>query len=184
MKGYTTINKISAYLLTKISEDFQPQVLGWIESIESYIDKKTGRNFKASTSYSTRKYDGEWEDNIIIDDCVDIEWVKINGEKVDYIPYPANYLPYNTIKLVDNVFIRGRQNVEVSAKWGYSVSVPKDIEFITTVLVSGIIQHSLSHEGEVSSVSFGRYNISYKDERHLKDLEVAKDILNKYIRYL
>ena len=58
MKGYTSKTAIENYLLESIDSSFNTQIENWIESIEKYIDNYTGRNFKADTEASERKFDG------------------------------------------------------------------------------------------------------------------------------
>jgi uncharacterized protein YunC (DUF1805 family) len=180
---YTNIQTIENYLLTEIDLSFQDQVKDWIKAMSAFIEKETGRVFIADTEASVRKYDGDGTDSLIIDDCIEIETVKVDNEEVDFLVYPANKTPYTTIKLEDGYFTDGYQNVEVTAKWGYSENVPEDIKFVATVLVAGIIQHSLAHEGEVSSMTMGRYTVSYKNDRQLKDYEQVVKILEDYRRY-
>jgi hypothetical protein len=184
MKGYTTIDEIQNYLLINIDAAFETQIEKWIASMESYIEKQTGRMFIADTVASVRKYDGDGERLLYIDDAVEIEKVEVDGTEIDCFFYPADSLPKTTLVAEDEVFTEGNQNVEVTAKWGYSVDCPEDITFVATVLVAGMIQHSLDHEGEISSLTMGRYSVSYKDEKQLKDLEQAKEILQSYRRYL
>jgi hypothetical protein len=182
---YTTVEAIENYLLTEIDASFESQIEDWIEAMSSYVTKKTGRTFIADTDFSVKKYDADGDDSIIIDDAIDIDKVEISGQEREFVAYPANMLPYHTIKLTEGQFLPiGQQNVEVTAKWGYSVDVPDDIKFVTTVLVSGIIQHSLAHEGEVASMTLGRYSVAYKTEKQLSDFEQVKEILQLYPRYL
>ncbi len=184
MKGYTTIENIEDYLLQSIDASFKSQIENWIEAMETFIEKETERIFIADAVASSKKYDGDGERILYIDDAVEVEEVKVDDEEIDCLFYPANTLPKTSLVAKDSKFDYGNQNVEVKAKWGYSIAVPKDIEFVTTVLVAGIIQHSLSHEGEVQSLTMGRYSVTYKDEQQLKDFERTKDILQNYRRYL
>jgi hypothetical protein len=184
MKGYCDIEDIENYLLEAIESGFEPQIEEWIEAMENYVDKETGRNFIADGSTSTRKFDGDGDDEILIDDCVAITELKIDDEVItDYFSYPANSLPKTTLKLDDQKFTRGNQNVEVTAKWGYSVAVPADIRLAMTILVSGIIYQSLSQEGEVQSMTMGRYSVTYKTEKEWQDFESIKATLDKYKKF-
>lgn len=198
MAQYTTVEKIENYLLIDIDEDFVDQVETWIENMSSFIESETGRVFIADTEATTRLFEvvqkkadtigGYYEStrDLQIDECIEIDSLTIDDDEVDssyYLTYPMNTLPITRIRLTDDsgmTFTEGEQNIEVSAKWGYSESVPGEIEFACTVLTAGIINNSWSSEGEVSSVTMGTYSLSFKDEKGLKDLESVKQILAKY----
>ena len=182
-RQYCTIAQIQNYLLYTIKEYFQPQVLEWIEQMSQYIEQESGRFFIADTDATEKLYDGDGEDSTIIDDCIEITGVEISEVATDYLKYPSNKLPTTTIRLESGVFIKGDQNVAVTAKWGYSEEVPANISFACVVLVSGIINKSLSHEGEISSITMGRHTVSYKDDKQLEDFENTKKILETYKRY-
>lgn len=184
MSKYTTIEKIENYLLTEIDSSFESEVEYWIEVMSSYIEKETGRTFIADEEASIRVYDGTGKDMIIIDDAIEIESVAVDDEEIDFLSYPANTIPKTAVRTETGYFTKGKQNIDVSAKWGYSEEVPKDIEFVCTVFVSGIIQYSLDHEGELASISLGRYTASYKTEKQVKDIDMVGDILQKYKRYM
>ena len=184
-KGYTTRQEIENYLLITIDSSFYDQITQWIAEIESYIDTYTGRNFVAAATASARKFDGTGKGSVLIDDCVEITKVEYGEEAPlteivagDYLVYPSNTLPKNKISLRYSVFPEGLQNVQITAKWGYSVAVPDQIKFIATVFVSGIINYSLNAEGEVSSISVGRYTVSYKDDKQWQDFDRANKMLD------
>jgi hypothetical protein len=198
MSKYTTLAKIENYLLVDVDETFHDQIDEWIENMSEYIELETGRVFEADTEATTRKYEitkketdtiGKYLGSVKslqIDDCVEIESIIIDDDEIDgddYITYPANSTPITRIKLTDDsglTFSEGEQNIEVSAKWGYSADPPGDIVFACTVLTAGVINNSWSHEGEVKSVSMGSYSLVFKDEQGLKDFERVEQILRKY----
>jgi len=195
MKGYTTVVKIENYLLTNVAAYFHTQVEEWIASMENYVEKITGRVFIADTVASTRKYDGldvsetfptAGANDLYIDDCVSVTSLYIEDNLIDptdYVLYPANELPKTRIRLLEDSgesFMAGEQEIDVTAKWGYSVAVPSDIEFATTVLTSGIVNYSNLAEGEVKSENIGSYSVTYKDEKQWQDFERAKEILAMY----
>lgn len=190
-KGYTTRQEIENYLLITIDSSFYAQVENWIAEIEKYIDKKTGRNFVADSVASEKVYDGYNEPTLVIDDCVDVTEVKIGdddalveGSDEDYVLYPANDLPKTRIKLIGSLFPSGDQNVHVTGKWGYSAAVPDDIKMIATVLVAGIINYSLNAEGEVQSMSIGRYSVTYKSEKQWQDFDRIAEVIKYYKKYV
>ena len=197
-KGYTNIGQIQNYLLHGIKDYFRPQVEHWIAEIEQFIDKETGRNFIAEAEASVKKYQIQQEhdqtigryvktiNQLFIEDCVEVSELKIDGAVVsadDYLTYPANTLPITRIKIKDDAgdhFTKGEQNIEVKAKWGYSVDCPGDIGFAATVLVTGIINFSGIMEGEIKSEAIGTYSVTYKEKKDWQDFERAKQILKQY----
>jgi len=182
IKNYCSVADIENYLLIEIDAGFESQIEEWIEAMENYIDKETGRNFKADAIASERLYDGDGDREIFIDDCVEIEKVELDDEEIDYFAYPANETPKIIIAREYGKFTRGRQNVAITAKWGYSVAVPADIKFACTVLVAGIINNAADTGGEVKSMSMGEYSVTYKDAKQTSDFENVKNILANYRR--
>jgi len=187
-KGYTTRQKIENYLLITIDSSFYDQVEEWISEIEAYIDKITGRNFVADSIATAKKYDGDGTSSLLIDDAVAITEVKIGTDVFvindDYVIYPANELPKTKIKLIGSVFpCTPIQDISIKGKWGYSISVPKDIQTVATVLVAGMINYSLNADGEVASETIGRYTVSYKDEKQWQDFERIDNVLEMYKKY-
>ena len=180
---YTDIESIENYLLTNVDVTFESQIDEWIEQMSQYIEQETGRVFIADAVASEKVYDGDGEKFIIIDDCIDIDKVEVDDVEVEFLMYPSNKLPITMVKLDSGVFTKGNQNITITAKWGYSVESPLDIKFICTVLVSGIINQSNSHEGEIGSISMGRYSVSYRDDKQLKDFENIENTLKNYKRY-
>lgn len=184
MKGYTNIEAIENYLLYTIDEDFKPQVEEWIEAMENHIEKETGRVFIADTEDSVKKYDGDGERWLIIDDCIEVKSVKVDKREMDdWVAYPLNTLPTTVLRMEYDYFTKGMANIEVKAKWGYSKEVPSEIKFVSTILVAGIIQNNIDHEGEIESITMGRYTVSYKNEEQLKDFKQCGNILAHYKRY-
>ncbi|MFZ2152286.1 MAG: hypothetical protein WAV09_04220 [Minisyncoccia bacterium] len=194
MKGYTNKTEIENYLLIDIDASFWTQVERWIEDIETYIDQKTGRNFIADSVASAHKYDGDNTSTLLIEDCVEVTEVKIgtdtplvvdeSGEDDEYFVYPANMLPKTKIRLTGGYFPKWPpQTVSIKAKWGYSAAVPADIRNAATILVAGIINYSLNADGEVKSMSIGRYTVTYKDEKQWQDFDRMEEVFKSYIKY-
>lgn len=186
MREYTTIDRVQNYILTEIDEDFTYQVTEWIEQISKFIENYTGRQFIADTTASIKKYDGNGINKMLIDEFTEITKLEINDTEIDsddYYTYPANETPKNEIKLEGHRFSSGYQNIEVTAKWGYSTSCPEDLIFATTILVAGIIYNSWNQEGEVQSIAMGRYNVTYKDSKGWNDYRQAMDIIDKYKKF-
>jgi hypothetical protein len=191
LKGYTTRQEVENYLLITIDASFYAQVDAWIESVEAYIDRRTGRNFVADVAASVRKYDGDGSNIQLIDDAVAITKVEVDDEEIvpdssteeGYFAYPTNDLPKTKLETDGNLFAQGRQNVEVTAKWGYSVAVPTDIKRAATVFVAGIINFSDEGKGEVSSETIGAYSVSYKTTQERDDFNRAIETLKAYKKF-
>jgi hypothetical protein len=188
-KGYTDITQVQNYLLITVDSGFPSQVSDWIAKIEDFIDAYTGRNFKADTTASARLFDGHGTNSLVIDDCVEISKVEYGISSPlteiasgDYLKYPANVLPITKLMLRNSNFPQDLQNVSITAKWGYSVNVPADIEFVATVFAAGVINYSLNADGEVASMTIGRYSVAYKDEKQWQDFDRANKILDMYRR--
>lgn len=198
-KGYTNIDAIEAYLLIDIAQYFEEQVNEWIAEVEKFIENVTNRtSFIADASATARYYDGENTRELFIDDAVDITEISLGTDdnatvyepadlREEYMLYPANALvdkkPYSSIKLTSGIFPRGDQNIRITAKWGYSVTVPADIKLVATMLVSDIIEESMSAEGEVQSMSIGRYSVTYKTEERWQSLAEVKAMIETYRSY-
>lgn len=182
-KGYTTQAEIEKFLDTTITID----VDSFIEAAEAIIDNITGRNFIADTVATSRQYDGDSTDELLIDDAVEIDLVEvgtndygasyttvdpISSSNADgYWAFIANRrdsrseeLPYTKLKLRSRSWIYGFQNHRITAKWGFSVDVPADVMFAATVIAAGIYNtgHGSSvGTGEIKSEKIGNYSVTY-----------------------
>lgn len=190
-KGYTTRTQIEDYLLITIDPSFYTQVDEWISAMETYIEQATGRVFIADSTASARLYDGDGSRELLIDDCVDVTEIKIGDAdaiaKADFADngiyvYPANGTPKNKIVLTALRFTIGNQNISVTGKWGYSAQVPADIMHACTSLVAGIINFAWESEGEVQSMTIGRYSVSYKTGQQSEDFNRVPETLKTYKR--
>lgn len=187
MSDYTTEQNIENYLLTDIADSFSGNIDRWINAVEQYIDKQTNRTFGTSNSASTRVYDGDDTDTLIIDDAHEIVSVTrdIDDSALgsdEWYSLPANDKPYTAIELDKKVFPEDTQNITVEAKWGYG-EVPDDIQLAATVLVAGIVNVAHDSDGEVKKESFGDYSVTYRSESHWADYKRAEDIIKSYKRH-
>lgn len=203
-KGYTTETKIENFILQNIDASFSAQLDAWIEGIENYIDQYTGRNFIADSAASARLYDGDGEQDIIIDDCVEVETVEVGeddyggtfstvsssgSDRYFLEPINANVksIPYTKVILRARYWPKGLQNNRITAKWGYSAAVPADIEFAATVLVGGICNAQRQGGDEIKSEKIGNYQVTYNTENgqnSFADLKRALQILDTYKKIL
>lgn len=190
MKGYTDKATIENYLLIEIDVAFDDQITEWIEAAELYIDKATNRDFTpgdAGDAYSDRRFTGDGSDTMPIDATIDIEEIRFSetGDPIsetNYFLLPERSDTTTKIKLQYMKFPKGYQNIYVSAKWGYA-EVPKDIKLAATVLAAGIINNAWNSEGEVASMTVGRYSVTYKTKKQMDDFASIDDILLLNKRY-
>lgn len=192
-KGYTTKAALENYGLIEIDNSFDDQIDTWIEEIERYIEQFTGRVFIADETATARRFDGNGEDTMLVDDFIDLDSVVIKdteGTTLDTVPaaniflYPANTLPKTKITLYNYLFTLGLQNIYITAQWGYSAAVPSDIRLATTILVTGIINFGKgTNKSNVRSETIGRYSVSYGDEKGWQDFARAINIIESYKKY-
>jgi len=192
-KGYTNRGQIQNYLLHGVKDYFVPQIDHWIAQMEKFIETETQRVFIADEVASVKKFDGNAEIELFIPECIEITEVKVissDGTETIitsdyYYLYPVNEMPVSRIKIADDSgysFTSGEQNIEITAKWGYSEECPSDISFATTVLVAGIINFSADMQNEVKSEAIGSYTVTYKDSNGWQDFKQAREIINNYRR--
>lgn len=202
-KGYTNKAEVEDYILQNIASAFNLRIDGWIEGVEDFIDNLTGRNFIADNTASARLFDGDGEQDIIIDDCIAVTLVEqgnddygnsfteIGASGADrYFLDPPNYLakgfPITKITLRSRTWPAGKQNNRITAKWGYSATVPADIKFATTVLVGGILNQHRGGGDKIKQEKIGNYTVAYdmNDADALADYKEALKILNSYKKFL
>lgn len=202
-KGYTDKTAIQNYINDTIDASLDSQIDEWIEAVERIIDAKTNRNFKADSEASARLYSGDGSRDMIIDECVEITKVEVGNDDYGasfsevassgadrYFVEPENYsakgLPIFKLILRARRFIEGVQNQRITAKWGFSASVPKDIKFAATVFVAGIYNQNRLESGEdIKSEKIGNYQVTYntdKGENSWADFSRAMEILGRMKR--
>jgi len=205
-REYCTIEEVENYMSIDIESSFTSQVKIWIQWMTEYIETETGRVFIADATNSEKVYEVNLQRSVsvgghlvsptelVVDEFVNTSTsvikLTIDDEELDgdeFLLYPATVedLPKTRLVLKEDtglVFTEGEQNIKVEAKWGYSIAAPGDIKFATIVLVAGMINESWSSEGEMSSVTIGRYTMSFKDKKELADFERVKEILGIYTK--
>jgi hypothetical protein len=203
LKNYTTKEDIENYILNDIDNSFDDQLDSWMEGVERIIDNLTGRNFKADSTASARVFDGDGTNELLVDDCIQVTVVEVGnddyGGNFSTVPSsgsdrfflePANYsvrgVPITKVSLSARAFPSGIQNNRITAKWGYSASVPKDINFVATVFVAGILNQQRQGGDQIKSEKIGNYQVTYNTDNGAdswSDFEKAKEILNSYKKY-
>ena len=179
---YCTKEQVLDYLLLEVEADFEDTIDSWIEMSSEEINTYTNRVFEADTTATERKYDGNNLTKLYIDDFVELTSVEVDDTDItdDVLVYPANTLPKNLL-YYENAFTMDKQNVDVTAKWGYSVSAPDDIVFACIVITAGKILFA-QRTTEIKSEKIGNYQVTYEEGKRA-DVEMVKHILNKYKRY-
>lgn len=201
-KGYTDRSAIEDYLLQAIAESFVGRLDKWIEAAEKFIDNQTGRNFLADAVASARLFDGDGSSLICIDDCVAITKVEVGqddfggsfeevpavggGSSICYLTLPANAIvkqrPITRLRLNSKTFTPGVQNNRITAKWGFSASVPEDIALAATVIVAGILNQAMGIGGKIAQKKIGDYAVVYATDQQENDFATVKRTLSGYRR--
>jgi hypothetical protein len=191
MRKYTTKGNIENYLLQEIDSSLDDQIDNWIEAVTKYIENYTGRVFEAEEE--TRLFDGNNRITLTVGDFISISEIKLGldywGDDTetitDYLVLPINYeedgIPADTIFLKSQWFIRGVGNHSVTAMWGYSETVPTDIELAATMITSKIIQKHIITQGDIESEKIGDYSITTNIKEQIDDK--VKPILDSYTKY-
>ena len=123
VKGYTSKQALENYTLQTIDNSFDAQINSWIESVEGFIGRHTGRIFIADTTASEKTYDGEGGSEQKFDEFISLTKVEIGEDTKteitsdNYRIYPNNEERKNKVQLKENYFTKGYQNVTITAKW-------------------------------------------------------------------
>lgn len=198
--SYTDKGNIQKYLMIDIDNSFDAQIVDWITAVENYINIYTGKKdgFE-NTTESTKLFDGNGKREIDIDEFTTISAVNIleldnddtaftltEGIGSDYITFPYNDSPKYRLKLTLNsqvaVWSAGKRRVQVTAIWGNSTSVPKEITLVATILLASIVEKGISG-GKLKSESLGDYSVTFEDiDKAAQSSERMSvfNILNKY----
>lgn len=201
-KGYTTEAKVEDYILADIDARLSARIAEWIEGVENIIDKITGRNFKADTTAVARQFDGDGDQVLLIDDATAITKVEVGNDDYGgsfteilatgadrYFLEPANYgvkgVPITSIMLNGRRWPEGKQNNQITAKWGYSTNPPADIIFAATVFVAGIVNQHRGAGDKIKTEKIGNYSVTYDDDKadSWADFQKALEILDSYKKY-
>lgn len=193
---YTNKGTIQNYLMIDIDTSFDTQINTWITAVGSYIDRYTGRKDGFESASATRYFDGNGKREIDIDECTsitsiqvleangqDVEFTLSEGLEADYVTYPYNTTPIYRLKLVTSAqlgaFYSGKKRVKITAVWGNTTSVPKDIELAATMLVGSIIDKGLKG-GKVQAEALGDYSVTFANVDETAQAIGVKSILDKY----
>lgn len=188
-RDYTDKTKIEELLKETITRDLDDIIL----MVQQYIENKTNRIFKACDIASIRYFDGNGEDILPIDECIEItkvengddyygdSFIEIEGTgDTRYYTEPYNELPIDKLRLRGDLWTLGKKNVRITAKWGYSEEVPDDIVWLATYLSAMFYKQQANVAGGVQSETVGSYSVSYS----LDALITGSDEKNKIMEIL
>jgi len=197
--AYTDKARIQNYLLINIDDSFASQIDEWILVAQAYIDDYCGTSFEGTSE--ARYFDGDGTRELLVDDFVSLTKIEILDESgnvdhtldatTDYYLYPANKTRKNRIVInrsnadISIFPCTYPQNIKITANWGFSNTVPADIQFAATNLVAVIIKVGNYVIGnEIKSERLGEYQITYQDIDKMVNDNVmgTKDILDRHRR--
>ena len=189
---YTDKAFIQKYLLVNIDSSFDDWIDEVIGSADAYIDNYCNTSFEGTTE--SRYFDGNGRSELIIDDLVTLtglNFLRANGTTVDdtltenddFFLYPLNSTAKHKVVLAVEgdygCFPKGSRRVKITGTWGSFATVPKDIQYVSTKLVAGIIEVGKAGEVKLKSEKIGDYAVTYGEIAN-SDTEVNM-ILNKYV---
>ena len=195
--SYTSKSRIQNFLLITIDDSFDTQISEWIASVEKWINNYCGREFETETA-TYKLYDGNNTSELLVDDILTVTKIEILDqernvdETIDstdeYWLYPANESPKWKI-VIDSrnapigIFPSGHQNIKITGTFGYSATVPADVELAATKMVAAIIRESGTDvTGRIKSESLGDYSVTFADIGKIADRLDVKDSLLKHYR--
>ena len=174
----TTKQKVADYLgvdVSNIQDD-------WIEWSTKYIENYTCQRFCPITV--TEKVDiGSRQDEIMLENYPLLELSQLKDN--DVVINSNSFLLYEDEGFIRinrdetnpdslSYFTKGRQTVHVTYKYGY-ISVPKDIEWVATVLTGSIATNSLTSSGVISGGSVIEEEIGEYRVKRSSDTSTVKD---------
>lgn len=176
---YTDQDRVEAYLQRELTENEITILDEVILANSSYIESYTNRNWLPLGTENeediedfeaeNRNFDGRGSREIFVDDFSVLESVTIldsQGNVIikfenasEWVLYPLNKIPKQSIHLRNYHYPIGSGNVEVKAVWGAGI-VPADVVVVCTALTGKYLQKAGSTTGMYSSESIEGY--SYK----------------------
>lgn len=175
------------------------QIEAYIEEATAWIESETSTKFDVSTATSRIYSTPTLSSVVVIDMAFDITAVEIlqsrtvEGdtwqivEPLSYRLEPENYPRKRMIQFTDGLgigypiwFEGGRANVRVTGKFGYSATVPKDIERIATSYVIEMMRVDGTVSDRVSSEKLGDASFSYSTMSADKVLHDLRRQLRRY----
>lgn len=196
---YTTYPKIQARF-PNASLDAS-LVNSYIEEATAWINEVTATTFAPTISSATPRIYSTMvlTDTIVIDYAYQVDTVEfLTGRTaqqdtwavVDPTTYrvtPENTTPKSGIQFIDSlglnypIYFEGNTaNVRITAIWGYSSTVPKDIERIATQYVINMLREDGIIRGVVSTEKIGDASITYDSRQQENSTDKLLYQLAKY----
>ncbi len=177
MPTYTNQTKLEEYLGTTLDADFAGALDLWIEAVEDYIHRFTGRKFVVDESDTTKYYEGRSAQTLWIDDITTLTSIVVKSANLtdteralvtgDYILLPENKTsddPTTAIRVHPNGYYTawpaGIKRIEVTGKFGWA-KVPEQIRLAATLLVAGLYEERHAANRQAREERLGDYSISY-----------------------
>lgn len=196
---YTTQARIEAYLQRDLTESEKILIDEQIEFFSDFINGETGRNWRnvdedVADGYildeEVKLFDGNGKREIYIDDFISISKVELLNsdgsvsttlsDSDDWINYPLNDSPKESVMLRDYLFPYGPASVQITGVFN-SGNVPKAIISVCTALTSKFIGQSQVGAGGFQSESIEGYAYKLKTGTDL-DLEM-KQLMTTIYKY-
>lgn len=188
VNGYATLQEFKDYKGIKSTDATDDTVIeNIIEGVSRYIDRKTGRQFYATTA--TKLFDLPAGLTLMLHDDLLTITKLLNGDgseiSVDsYRLIPLNDPPYYAIQLkVSSGIIWFTDNgetegvISVTGSWGYSSTAPDDIKGITLDIAANIYARRSGQGAEAATITGAGVVLQPKDVSGF-----AHDVLAAYRR--
>ncbi len=174
--AYTTKTKVDALFGVTMTQAVFDDLLA---AVKLFIDRYTGKTFEGASA--SRYYDGPGNEVINVDPFYGTAAVEIldsngntevtltEGAGDDYVTAPYNSTEKNQIILTPNgrwsKFPWRMRGVKVTATFGFSGTVPADIQLVATQMIGELYNSSLTATtGDIQSESLGDYAVTYAND--------------------
>jgi len=171
-KKYCTIQDVKNLIPDTITDDFEPQILKWIQTSSIEIDNMTQRSFVVSET-ETRKFDGSGSQKLVIDNVIEIDEVTVD-DMVTEVEFRGSIL-YSKSR-----FPLGFMNISVTGIFGYSEEIPLDISYACAFITAQKVLFSKKGVSQVKSEKVGNYSITYAEGQDIKNVMNIIDSYKKY----
>lgn len=173
--AYTTLTKTNALFGITMTQAVFDDLLA---AVKLFIDTYTGKTFEGSSV--AQYYDGNGLDVLnvdsfygtpavlILDSEGNTEATLAEGWGNDFVTAPYNSAEKNQIVLAANgrysTFPNRLRSVKITASYGYSATVPADIQLVATRMIGELYNGTISSTtGDIKSESLGDYAVTYAD---------------------
>lgn len=185
---YTTKAKVEKHLLKTIDASHDETIDMWIEAMSINMDKHCNRPLYggADDNYSDIAYDGNGENLLVIQDCINLQSVTLDGVDMtaEINEYPTTKPHTSRIVLNEGYrFTKGIQNVVVNAVQAMSSGDEPDAAISTacTILVANLVRAQILGEDAGTTEKIGDYSITYPTA-YKAEVDTAKSLLSGYRR--